>query len=583
VTATPAPPRIPPIAVLLAMAVGLALRVWNVNFGLPAIYNQDEVAIMNRAVGLAPNGLNPHNFVYPSLYFYALFAWEGLWFLVGRLTGSFASLADFERVFFTDPTPIYVAGRLLTALAGVATIWATWRLGVRIAGARAGQVAALLLAVAPLAVRDAHYVKHDVPVTLLVVLALSAVAAAAESGSRRGWVLAGVLAGLATSTHYYAVFVGVVGLMAWLVRRPVGPADAGPSGRTRPAKTFGDPVFYVASAALAFVATSPFLLIEWQTAIRDIVANRQIVVDRATESAGFLGSLGYYLTWLSSDGIGRIAMMLAGAGLVVVMRFSLVRLILVLGFPALFFLFIANTVPASRYLNPVLPFMAILAGVAVDWLVQQGTAARMIGSAALAGAVVVTTAISVRQNAFFGQTDTRTQAREWIEREIAAESSVLVQPYSVPLQLSRAALDEALTAHLGDPAKASIKFQRQRALEPYPAPAYRVLYLGAGGLDVDRIYIEPSAFTAENGLEPLKAAAVTYVVLKRYNEPDPSIASLSRALEERARLVATFSPYRSDADPGARAVTPPFLHNTDVRVAAALERPGPIVDIWRLD
>jgi hypothetical protein len=191
--------------------------------------------------------------------------------------------------------------------------------------------------------------------------------------------------------------------------------------------------------------------------------------------------------------------------------------------------------------------------------------------------------VAVRIDTFFGETDTRTLARAWIEREVPAGATVLVQPYSVPLQQSREALDEALAHHLGDASRASVKFQRQRALEPYPAPAYRLLYLGAGGLDVDRLYLEPSVFDSSPGLEPLRSAAVTHVILKRYNEPDPSIASLSRALEQQARLVATFSPYRSDADPLARAVTPPFLHNTDVRVAAALERPGPIVDVWRLD
>ena len=574
---TPAPPTAMPrlssgmVVILLVAAV---LRAWNVGFGLPAVYNPDEVAIMNRAVALGQNGLNPHNFLYPSLYFYVLFAWEGLWFVVGLVTGQFSSLADFERAYFVDPTSIYVAGRLLSVVAGVATVWATWRLGSRLFGPRVGQVAALLLAVAPLAVRDAHYVKHDVPVTLLVVLAMGAIVKAAESGRQRDWMIAGIVAGLAMSTHYYALFVVLPGIVLCLHGR--GSRQAG--------QVIRDLGYFLVAAGVAFVATSPFLLVEWQTALRDITANRQIVIDRATGSGGLLASLGYYATWLASDGVGLVTTVLALIGLVALTRTGFVPIVSLVVFPVAFLLFIANTVPASRYLNPVLPFAAVLAGLAVDRLARSpGGFLRLLAGMLIAAATVQATTASLRVVSFFGQTDTRTLAREWIEREVPAEASVLVQPYSVPLQQSRAALDEALTHHLGSPEKASVKFQRQRALTPYPAPAYRLIYLGSGGLDVDRIYLEPQAFDRAAGLEPLRSAAVTYVVLKRYNEPDPSMASLSRALEERARLVATFSPYRTDADPLVRAVTPPFLHNTDVRVGAALERPGPIVDVWRLD
>jgi hypothetical protein len=564
-----------PILVAIAMTIGAALRVWQIDYGLPAVYNPDEVAIMNRAVALGQNGLNPHNFLYPSLYFYALFVWEGLWFLVGWAVGVFDSLADFERAYFVDPTSIYIAGRLLSALTGVATVWATWWFGARLFGRPVGIIASLLLAVAPLAVRDAHYVKHDVPVTLLIVLALGAAAAAAVSKRRSTWLVAGALAGLATSTHYYAVFALVPVVV--LAGVPAAASELLDARLRRALAVSG-------AAALAFAATSPFVLIEFGTAMRDITANRAIVMDRATNASGAFASLAYYLTWLTTDGAGRITAMLAAAGLAVALHTRAVRaLVLVLLFPILFLLFIANTVPASRYLNPVLPFVAILAGLGASRLAALGTPATWLTAGIIMAAVATSGSASLRIDAFIGQTDTRTMARRWIEREIPPGTSILVQPYSVPLQQSRDALDEALTFHLGDAARASVKFQRQRALEPYPAPAYRLIYLGSGGLDVDRIYVDPAPLGGAAGLDPLTRLAVTYVVLKRYNEADPSMASLVGALERRARLVATFSPYRSDADPVAQAATPPFLHNTDVRLGPALERPGPIVDVWRLE
>ncbi len=559
----------------MALAGGTALRLVGLAYGLPHVYNPDEVAIMNRAMGLSQNGLDPHNFLYPSLYFYALFVWEGLWFVLGRITGVFGSLAAFERAFFVDPTSIYVAGRLLTVICGLGTIVATWRLGRRLFGATAGATAAVLLAVAPLAVRDAHYVKHDVPVTLLIVLTTVVLAAELLGGrARRRWLLPGALAGLAMSTHYYAVFLAVP--LAIVAMAPAFPGEPVAARWRRLALTG-------AAAAGAFLLASPFLLVEPSIALRDIVANRQIVVDRATTSGGWLGSLGFYVSWLGRDGVGWFTGTLAIVGLGVTVRAGWKRAVLVLAFPGVFLLFIANTVPASRYLNPVVPFVAVAAGAAAAWIGARGTAGRVAVVALLGAALVEAGVASVRTDLFFRQTDTRTLALRWVEGHVPDGASVLVQPYSVPLWPSRDALIEALTRHIGSPERASVKFRRELALSPYPSPAYRPIFLGTGGLDEDKIYVAPSDATAGGGLGPLRALAVTYVVLKRYNEPDQSLTALTRALERDGHLVATFSPYRADVGPARRLEVAPFLHNTDARIASALARPGPIVEIWKIE
>ena len=154
-----------------ACVLALALRVTGLQFGLPDVYNPDEVAIMARALAFAKGSLNPHNFLYPTFYFYVLFAWVGAWLAVLLATGRVASMAALQKLYFTDPTTIYTAGRALGVATGTASVAAIYRLGLRLAGSRAGMAAALFLAVSPLPVRDSHYVKHDVPATLAVVLA----------------------------------------------------------------------------------------------------------------------------------------------------------------------------------------------------------------------------------------------------------------------------------------------------------------------------------------------------------------------------------------------------------------------------
>src|SRR5215813_2261022 len=150
--------------------VGLALRLWSLGYGLPAVYNMDESPILNRALTFAKGDPSPHNFLYPTLYFYALFAWEAGYLVVGRLLGWFASASAFQNAFFVDPSGHFLAARALGALVGTATIVAVFLLGFRLYGRQVALGSALFMAVAPLAVRDAHYIKLDVPVTFFAAL-----------------------------------------------------------------------------------------------------------------------------------------------------------------------------------------------------------------------------------------------------------------------------------------------------------------------------------------------------------------------------------------------------------------------------
>jgi hypothetical protein len=360
------------------------------------------------------------------------------------------------------------------------------------------------------------------------------------------------------------------------------------------------------AAAVVFFALSPFLLVEPGTAIRDVLANRQIVVDRAVGSRQLFGNLSAYLRMLWEDA-GWVVCLAALAGMVVLVRERWRTALVLLSFPVVFLLFISNTVAASRYLNPVFPVCAVLAALAVTHFLQPGAVrvalapsppqASLSGlppvgrrdaasgrGAAFPWLIAILMSLfglvqSLRLDFFFRQADTRSLAQAVIEREIAPGSTVLVQPYSVVLQQSRDSLVEALQAHQIDPARASTKFALRLALNPYPSPAYRTLYLGEGGMDQDKIYL---GFTAAGSADGLQRAGVQYVVLKRYNTEDPVVEPLRARLMREGRLLTTISPYHEGADAATRARVAPFLHNTDTPYDPALERPGPGIEVWQV-
>jgi hypothetical protein len=239
-------------------------------------------------------------------------------------------------------------------------------------------------------------------------------------------------------------------------------------------------------------------------------------------------------------------------------------------------------VAATRYLNPVLPFVAIAAGIGVSSLGDAIRGSRGRGIAVAAVAVLAAwpaLTASIHTGTFFRQTDTRSLALDFMRAHVPGGTTVLVQPYSVPLAQSRDGLSEALAAHLGDPARASRKFQMQLALPEWPRPAYRVLYLGRGGLDVDKVYIDYAELGGTAGLSALRQFRVQYVILKRYNDESAVMAPLVAALGREGRRLHVVTPYGPLTQ---RVSVEPFLHNTDARLDAALVRPGPVIEIWQL-
>ena len=567
------------VAAIVLLALGL--RLWSLGFGLPAIYNMDEKPILDRALTFAKGDPNPHNFLYPTLHLYALFMWEALFFIVGRVSGVFGSLSQFQNAYFVDPSKHVLAARALTAVVGAVTVGAVYRLGATLYGRATGTAAAFYMAVAPMAVRDAHYIKLDVPVTLFATLALASLAAIVVdplvASRRRAWIGAGVFAGLAISTHYYAAFLALPFVVVALM-------DRLRSGRW----TVSAGLLCLAGLATvaAFAATSPFFFVEPHTVVRDFTELREVDIDRAV-SAGWFSSLPAY-GWLLAKAVGWPVLALGLLGAVVALVTGWRRGVLLVSFPAGFILFVSNTFPASRYLNIVLPCITVLAAYATVRLSAFVPSARTTAAAflcLLAGMPAIID--SIAWDRFFARDDTRTLAARFIEREVPAGTSIAIQPYSAPLIQSRDALLEALRARLGEESRAPLKYRLQLAAVPYSSPAYRLIFIGDSGKtkappgDVDKIYISPQAFRDNGGLDALRRARVSYVVLTFYGATPPAFVPLLAALTREASRVASFSPYPAGVDP-ARATTAPFRHNSNMWLSEELERPGPVVDLWRV-
>src|SRR5437763_2559132 len=172
----------PLVPLVAALAVGAALRVVGIQYGLPFgnLLNPDEQSIVPRAWKLVHGGGgDPHWFDYPTLLMYVnapFQAWQS--------------------------HPSYLTARIVALVLAVGAVAAGWWLGRVSYGETGGAVAAAVAAVCTIAVAYSREAVTDVPLVLGVAVALALMVAGRIE-------LAGLAAGLATGVKYPGVFLVV--------------------------------------------------------------------------------------------------------------------------------------------------------------------------------------------------------------------------------------------------------------------------------------------------------------------------------------------------------------------------------------
>jgi 4-amino-4-deoxy-L-arabinose transferase-like glycosyltransferase len=197
-------------AVLL---IGLALRLWSVDFGLPFVYHVDEPFEVYRALRLGAGSFDFER-IAKSGYYLLLFVEYGVYFAWLLATGAVKGAQDFSLAIVRDPSPLWLIGRVTTAVIGTLNVWVVYLLGRRLRDGATGLAAAGLLAVTYLHVAHSHYITVDLPLTCLVTVALYQALGVLQDGRRSDYVKLAVFSGLAAATKLPGILILVPALLA---------------------------------------------------------------------------------------------------------------------------------------------------------------------------------------------------------------------------------------------------------------------------------------------------------------------------------------------------------------------------------
>lgn len=397
----------------LAIVLGAALRGYGINFGLPMNFHPDEVPKVNAMMRMVAQGnLDPNYFLHPSFLLYATYGMNTFlhWF---GIAGTFQETG-------------FLAGRLVSTTAGILSIYLVYQIGRRTLSAQAGALGAAMLAVFPLHVTCSRYLKEDSLLTFFALLTVLVVVWAVSEGKKSLLLLAGVIAGCATSTKYTGfLMIAAVGFAPWLS-----------SQNWKPDPKWIIPTFLaILCMPIGFLLLSPYAYLNSTKFIHDfnherghMMKGHTILIDAWSQywmyhiGRSIIPGVSYLATALGLLGFGLLAWRRKMMGIYVILLFLLFYL------PAEF----VKAKPApqpERYILPCLPFLAL---GAAEFL-------RMLWSTRLKMALPLVALVAIgmpatRSIQLAGEikNDTRTELRDWMIENIPKGSKVLIdwKPYS---------------------------------------------------------------------------------------------------------------------------------------------------------
>jgi hypothetical protein len=424
------------LAIVLLVAV--LIRIWGIDFGLPYTYHFDEHFYIATALKLGSGVLNNPPYAPTGLSNF-LFLEYALFFIIGKIIGIFSSVQGFEAFYRADPTIFYLLGRLVSVFLSLGAVFALYFLGKTVSNFKQGLLAAGLLAISFLDVRNSHYAVPDVGMSSLVIIAIALALIGMRKGSYKHIYLSGLVGGLAVSMKWTAVFVTLPILLAALQTGNITINNIS-------SRSFNNIIYIVLFIALGFSLGSIQILINpcpyIQEAINQSAAGKHggFEVWEVDTVAGWL----FYGKTLNY-GVGFLLLLfgLLGAARLLWLVFKTGDRdgLLLLSFPIVYFLFMGSTKHYfARYALPLLPFISLFAADFLNRITaiienREWKWGYFIAPLLVILSITYPLVSSVRHNILLTRTDTRTIAKDWVEANLPEGAKIAVEwdGYGPPL------------------------------------------------------------------------------------------------------------------------------------------------------
>ncbi len=548
----------------LILLAGLFLRLWGINFGLPYLFHQDEPIVVNHAIAYGTGDLNPHFFIIPPLTSYIVFAFYILYYLVLSLFGQIKGTEAFALSFLKDPGMFYLIGRIVVGFVpSMISVYLTYRLALRLASARAALFSALIMAVSFINVINGHYLYTDNLLVMAVLLATLQFFRLAEKPVLKNYIFSGCLIGLAVAVKYNsAMLIAAFGLAHIL------------AVRDKKVKLFNPGLLLcLLFAILVFIICNPFSLLDW----------RYFSTTGSRIRHAYIGWSHHFIYSLI-EGIGILPVFLGLAGLLLAVKKYPSKALILISFPALFYLHLVFTSQVfSRYVLALVPFLAIGAGLALFEVIFPKYKHSLIVILASSLVMLPTLIKAIKADLLFIAKDTRAESAEWIEKNI---------PPGTKIAMDHTFFRPQIKQSISQIREKEIILNQQSELRELKNKKFNLLLKTLSDSQTYEIYYlvegreKAGMFLGfwpviKNNLEELAKCGIQYVVFDNMNSAQ-SMKDLRSAALGKFILVAEFSPYYDNFYRLPYDTTETTCLTMAGRELFSRKKPGPFIQIYKI-
>ncbi len=350
------------MAAILASAA--ALRVPVIGWGLPPTiphvlssdlrcsyaFDEDDILTPISFGNPAQLDFDPRNYVWGTLHFHILLAGleaaEQLGLTGGPWRQAYYNLTPgaFDRV--------YVAGRSISLLFGLLSIWLVYRLGCAIGCPQAGLWGAAVMAFSPAHLLASVQIRADLTMVCLLLLAALVGLRVIRQPRYATLLLLGLVSGMACTAKYSAVLPAAGIVLAALAAAGFHPRNL---------------LLVAAGAVAGGVLGEPYALVRWHEVTDQLakvfLANSQIPAALRPSIVVLLLTQFSYAARFAAGPAASVAS-LAGFYILVRRHAPSGRLIAAAAAGAII-VWVPLVWPMLRYQLPLLPFLALAAGIAI--------------------------------------------------------------------------------------------------------------------------------------------------------------------------------------------------------------------------
>ncbi|UCD15414.1 MAG: glycosyltransferase family 39 protein, partial [Candidatus Omnitrophota bacterium] len=194
---------------LSIIVLGLGLRLYGINYGLPLIVGPDEKRQVLDALSMgARHNLIPCEYTYPALHKYILLVGFGISFFVGYICRMFSGVSDFVFSFLINAGPIFLVGRLISVVFGMLMVIPVYFLSKKLFSKTAGLIACIFSMFMVQLVMHSQWATADIMLAFLSICAFYYILKCTLTVVKRpDFLFCGLFIGLAMATKYQGAYL----------------------------------------------------------------------------------------------------------------------------------------------------------------------------------------------------------------------------------------------------------------------------------------------------------------------------------------------------------------------------------------